>query len=229
MDYLAHVAFQVHLFFELWLNYINFCTSRRTGKTHPDFPRFGGKLPRTMNLLMTINPVSLASATRASCRSAGKPGVSGPERVTMMRLTVRKTPGSYLELDPKYVDVIVRRWQSFTGRRPRSMGMAGRSMRPRRNVSGCPHESLKANGRLPQRQLRGRDGGLCLALADWLAELRVLLAKRRRSDYSMRGVERRSRKIESSFHDRRADLWIREYGVVQDGACACTVEWVQDE
>ena len=44
-----------------------------------------------------------------------------------------------IELDPKYVDVVVQRWQQLTGKRPRSMAMAARSPRSRRSggLVGC--------------------------------------------------------------------------------------------
>jgi hypothetical protein len=89
-----------------------------------------------------------------------------------------------MELDPKYVDVVVQRWQALT-RKDAKLDGDGRTFeeiaRERGKESAwiarCRQEiaAIEAQIRAGHADVEG----LCLALADWSAELRLLLAGRK--------------------------------------------------
>ena len=89
-----------------------------------------------------------------------------------------------IELDPKYCDVIVQRWQQFTGKEATSMERSGRSTTS--PPSECPLspeiERCEREIAAAEEALRAghRDvAGLCLALSDWSAERRILRTRTR--------------------------------------------------
>ena len=84
-----------------------------------------------------------------------------------------------IELDPKYVDVVIQRWQQLTGQEAKLDGDGERSPKSRKNVRERRHESSVANARSRRSKQKFAPAirisqGLCLALADWSAELRLL-------------------------------------------------------
>ena len=85
----------------------------------------------------TMKPVALiarmlANSTRRNDRVLDPFGGSGSTLIACETLGLR---GHLLELDPRYVDVIVARWQNLTGRKARLTSSAAATAGPSRNRS----------------------------------------------------------------------------------------------
>jgi DNA modification methylase len=71
-----------------------------------------------------------------------------------------------MELDPKYVYVIVQRWQALSGKQATLDGDGRASSKSLRNAGGRPHESIAAARRLPpSKPGSGRAMRICRACA----------------------------------------------------------------
>ena len=86
-----------------------------------------------------------------------------------------------MELDPKYVDVVVQRWQTLSGKKAKLEGDGRTFEEIARGTAegGAVNRSLPPGDRGRGIQLRAGHPdveGLCLALVDWSAELRLLQA-----------------------------------------------------
>ncbi len=82
-------------------------------------------------------------------------------------------------MDPKYVDVIVQRWQTLTGKKATLEGDGRTFEGSQKSAARERHESRAASARSRRSKLSSGHGhpdlqGLCLALADWSAELRLI-------------------------------------------------------
>ena len=147
------------------------------------------KKPVANDLHPTMKPVELVErALRNSSKSRDTVldpfGGSGSTLIACER-TGRQA--RLIEMEPKYCDVIIRRWQEYT----RQGGHARRRWKklPRDRRRPPASDSVRSTA-AARRSLRSkrllRAGhpdveGLCLALADWSAELRVLEGRRERT------------------------------------------------
>ena len=96
------------------------------------------KKPHKNDLHPTMKPVELVER---AIRNSSRPGdvvldPFGGSGTTMIAAEKSGRKARLIELDPKYVDVIVRRWQDFAGARPSASRMAWPSLRPQ--ASGNP-------------------------------------------------------------------------------------------
>jgi DNA modification methylase len=87
-----------------------------------------------------------------------------------------------IELDPKYIDVIVQRWQTLSGKRAtlegdgRTFDEITREGRVAALIERCRREIAATETQIRAGHLDLP--GLCLALSDWCAELRWLRKRR---------------------------------------------------
>ena len=139
------------------------------------------KKPYVNDLHPTMKPVELVErAIRNS--SKGRDTVLDPfggSGTTLIACEKTGRQARLIELEPKYCDVIIRRWQEFSGRRPRWMVTAEASPRLLQNETRGGVRWTVAARRLPARSdscavATRTSHGLCLALSDWSAELRIL-------------------------------------------------------
>ena len=140
------------------------------------------KKPVANDLHPTMKPVELVErAIRNS--SKGRDTVLDPfggSGTTLIACEKAGRQARLIELEPKYCDVIVRRWQEFTGKEARWMATVRTLHRDCRGAK----PSGGVNRPVPPRRSRpSKHGsaagnpdveGLCLALSDWSAELRIL-------------------------------------------------------
>ena len=141
------------------------------------------KKPHVNDLHPTMKPVELVErAIRNS--SKGRDTVLDPfggSGTTLIACEKTGRQARLIELEPKYCDVIIRRWQEFSGKEA-SLGWRRQTASPRlpaeRSPSGGVNRPLPP-GDCGHRSSELRSGnpdlmGLCLALSDWSAELRIL-------------------------------------------------------
>ena len=138
------------------------------------------KKPVANDLHPTMKPVELVErAVRNS--SKGRDTVLDPfggSGTTLIACEKAGRQARLIELEPKYCDVIIRRWEEFTGRQA-TLGRRWPKLRRGRRRANCSVRSTAATREIAEVERLLRAGhpdveGLCLALADWSAELRIL-------------------------------------------------------
>jgi hypothetical protein len=84
-----------------------------------------------------------------------------------------------MELDPKYVDVVVQRWQTLSGKQATLEGdgrtfeaIAEERRKAEAWIARCRREVAEIEAQL--RAGHPDVKGLCLALADWSGEIRLI-------------------------------------------------------
>ena len=141
------------------------------------------KKPHVNDLHPTMKPVELVErAVRNSSKSRDTVlDPFGGSGTTLIACEKAGRQARLIELEPKYCDVIIRRWQEFIGKEATLDG-DGRTFAA---IAGERKPSGGVNRPLPPRRLPAVEDeicgvatricmGLCLALADWSAELRIL-------------------------------------------------------
>ena len=145
------------------------------------------KKPAANRIHPTAKPVELIERALLNSSKAGDivADLFGGSGSTLIACERRGRKARLMEIDPKYADCIVRRFQEYTGKPPCWTATGARSTRSRRSVSRRLRESSVAAGRSRPSKAQILAGhpdlaGLCLALADWSGELRLIEKARRR-------------------------------------------------
>ena len=140
------------------------------------------KKPHVNDLHPTMKPVELVErAIRNSSKSRDTVlDPFGGSGTTLIACEKTGRQARLIELEPKYCDVIIRRWQEFSGKEA-TLGWRWPDLRRR---CGGASPSGSVNRTLPPgdcgqssrdtRRATRTSMGLCLALSDWSAELRIL-------------------------------------------------------